>query len=128
MVSPTMIPYSGDGVSHNDPIYEGYFFPYAISRQDLAGHDVMDYLMKIHSYSYSVITTAEREREIMRDIKERRYYVTLDFEWELQTASSCIEKSYKLPDGQFITIGKKRFSGYGDLWRTRVNIPLHHEV
>jgi actin len=78
---------SGDGVTHVVPIYEGFALPHAISRVDMAGRDLTDYLMKILAErGYTFSTTAERE--IVRDIKE---------------------KSYELPDGQVITIGNERF-------------------
>ncbi|KAG2385491.1 hypothetical protein C9374_003306 [Naegleria lovaniensis] len=118
---------SGDGISHVVPVYEGFALKHAISKLEVSGRDVTEYLRSIlGERGYFFHTTAERE--IVRDIKEKLCYVATSYFELLKKASTTsnstdvtnsnsssdhpnngIEKTYELPDGSIITIGTERF-------------------
>ncbi|KAK2720634.1 hypothetical protein QYM36_004506 [Artemia franciscana] len=101
---------SGDGISAIVPFFQGHAIKHSISRLEFGGRELNDYLME--TLPPATTFTTSYKREIVRDIKEKLCYVALDFEQEIVAAanSTSLEKSYKLPDGQVITIGKERFT------------------
>ena len=105
---------------HTVPVYEGYSIQQAIMSLNLGGRDLTEYLMKLlgiadptaymHKLGYSNFKFSKRE--YVRDIKEKLCYVAWDFDGELKDTQSWpykVQRDYKLPDGEYITITDARF-------------------
>ena len=95
--------YSGDTVSCAVPIYEGHVLPHAFRHQFFSGRDLTDNLMRVLC-EHGQCSVTNAERAIVQEVKEKLCYVALDFEREVQSADSSLEKSYELPDGRVITL------------------------
>ena len=99
---------AGETTCYTVPVYDGFELPHAILHKEIGGRDITDHLQKLlceRGYVFS--STAERE--MVRDIKEKIGYVTLDFIMEMKRESSEVDEKFELPDGQVLLIGKERF-------------------
>ncbi|KAI8804113.1 actin family [Cladochytrium replicatum] len=100
---------SGDAVSHSIPVYQGHALDYAVQSLHLGGRDMTDYLHILrergHPFDFA------EELEIVREIKERFCFISLEFNQDMLTASqsSVFERGYFLPDGYRIDIESERF-------------------
>ena len=84
----------------------GYAVPHTILRLDLAGRDLVEYLMTILTKRGDSFTT-RAEREIVLDVKEKLSYIALDHDTEMTEASEGgdKEKTYEVLDGNVSTVG-----------------------
>jgi len=100
---------SGDGVTNAVPVYEGFILPHAVSRIDVAGRDVTDYLqLLLRRAGHPFHTSAELE--VIKDIKEKICYVAFNIErTQKEEEDTEPEATYKLPDGNVVQIGAEKY-------------------
>jgi centractin len=100
---------SGDGVSHAVPVFEGFAIPNSIRRIDVAGRDVTEQMQLLLRKAGHVLHTSA-EKEVVRMIKEKVCYVSLDPKREEKEWMNSYHKSdakamdYALPDGHKIKV------------------------
>ncbi|KAF7239294.1 Actin-related protein T2 [Varanus komodoensis] len=90
---------SGEGVTHTVPIYDGYCLPHGVSRLDVGGKDVTEYLASLLLENSHSISSAKKT--MVKDIKEKFCYVALE---PTQEVKKNAEKVLKLPDGNSVRI------------------------
>uniref|UniRef100_A0AC35UG32 Actin n=1 Tax=Rhabditophanes sp. KR3021 TaxID=114890 RepID=A0AC35UG32_9BILA len=99
---------SGDGVTHIVPIYNGFAVTPSIHRQDLAGRDVSRYLKRL-LFREGVTLGRSSEFEIVREIKERECFVSMNPTKEDQGNDQSKTHDYRLPDNSTISLGASRY-------------------
>lgn len=114
-----------DGYCSSTPIYEGFALPSSIKRINLGGRDLTEQLQFYLRKTTGISLFTSSEQEIVRTIKEKACYVSLDYKADetlfrytdlddlMTSDDENIHTSnvtqFKLPDGQMITIGDGKY-------------------
>eukprot|EP00924_Labyrinthula_sp_SR-Ha-C_P010363 maker-scaffold_23-snap-gene-4.57-mRNA-1 protein AED:0.02 eAED:0.02 QI:204/1/1/1/1/1/3/111/399 len=115
---------SGDGVTHAVGVYEGFVPETLISRLNVAGRHITQYLIKLMLLrGYSFNSSADFDE--VRRLKEKLCYVAYDLKEETRLAddTTAVMANYTLPDKTVIKIGRERFLAPEALFDpSRVNV------
>ena len=101
---------AGDGVTHAIPIVNGYCFPNATKRLNVAGRHCTAHLLDLlQRRGYAL--NKDADFDTVRRIKEKLCYSAYEYDRELQLAreTTHLMKSYTMPDGQVLRLGPERF-------------------
>jgi actin-related protein len=93
----------GHGVTNCVPVFDGYALTDSTMHLDVAGADMINYLMELLTAKGICVATGT-EREIVCDIKEKRAYVALDFDRERGAPAD-----YEMPDGTTLSLSTEPF-------------------
>jgi actin-related protein 2 len=101
---------SGDGVTHIVPVWEGVCPPDLIKRLDIAGRHITTQLIRllqVRGYAFN----KSSDFETVRQLKEAMCYCAYDVKREERLAleTTTLIKTFKLPDGTTIKLGKERY-------------------
>eukprot|EP00771_Trimastix_marina_P000293 gnl/Trimastix_PCT/1311.p1 GENE.gnl/Trimastix_PCT/1311~~gnl/Trimastix_PCT/1311.p1 ORF type:complete len:385 (+),score=81.68 gnl/Trimastix_PCT/1311:43-1197(+) len=107
---------SGYQSTFSIPIYEGYHLPHAISRLEVGGLDLTQFLADLLSFNeggarFRENVTRYQTERIIRQMKEKQCFVAYDYESELVSAQGegVQSKNYTLPDGRQVTYTNECF-------------------
>lgn len=119
--------HSGDYLSYACPIFERRPIQNAIKLSNVGGNEITESIKNEINFRFFCNSSNKRasegwssspflfntsaDNEIVRDIKEKCAYVSLDFYQELNSSRNSTEKYeiYRLPDQSVITIQNERF-------------------
>ncbi len=97
----------GDSCSRIVPFYEGFKVDPGVQIVEIGGAQITEF-MRVQLQHYGFKADSSIERELVRAIKERGCFVSLDFSEDSKNAAQFI-KSYVLPDGMKLEIDSPRF-------------------
>ena len=86
--------YSGDGVSHAVPIYEGHSLPHAIVSPKFGGQHLTEYLQRLFVERDGHPATAEVKPETFLEQKMNDCYVALDYQQERNNIASSFNSHH----------------------------------
>lgn len=98
---------SGDGVTHCIPVADSHILASQVQRINIAGRRVTQYLNKLlFMRGYALNLT--NDFEMVREIKEKFCFVSADINMDRKLAreTCCFDKTYHLPDGKSIRLGR----------------------
>jgi len=102
---------SGDGVTHMVPIAGGFALVHCVTRRDIAGRALTEYLVKILTERGERFSSSA-EQDMVKKIKEEHCYVALDYKAELEKYEAdavANQSEFTKPDGQVMNIGTEKF-------------------
>jgi actin-related protein 2 len=108
----------GESTANIVPVYKGH----AISKLDrslaVGGRSISSYLLKLLRLKGFQLND-EEDLELGRQIKEKVCYVALNpnVDERLATETTVLKESFKLPDGNIISVGRERFGAVEALFQ-----------
>ncbi len=89
------------------PYYEGFLVNPGLRIENIGGADLTRF-MTWHLQQIGSKFESSSEKQLVRTIKEKACFVSLDYETDLKNASN-FNKSFRLPDGEDVVLNRQRF-------------------
>ncbi len=120
----------GESSTRIIPIYKGYKINHAIKILNMGGKVLTEYMAEQIKNNTPYNVDSSIKREIVRAIKEKACFVSLDYDEDLKRAEQY-EKEFYLPDGSKMNLSETRFAVPEILFKSMPNLenePLHEAV
>ncbi|TXT60305.1 MAG: Actin-related protein [Promethearchaeota archaeon] len=98
----------GESSTRIVPMYNGFQLNHAVEVLEIGGSVLTKYMGEVVEDTTGFSPDSSIRREIMRALKEKACFVSLDYKEDLRR-SEQYKKEYYLPDGSTISLSKERF-------------------